>query len=483
MKSFKKLVALVMVLAMAMSMIACGNTKKTSDDTTDTPAVTDDTTTTDDVATDDTTEASPYTILTDADGNAYDLGGMEIVIGDWWTSDEATEPNNAYEEAREEYLDWIQETYNFTIKQVAISSWGDMPEDFVNFATTGGTENYIFVLRQGSELMSAIGSGLMYDLSTLDCIDFSESKWDAAVDAVGSVGDAQYVMRGIEHEPTVGIYFNKRLLQEAGIDSQTIYDYQANNEWTWDKFEEMLEAVQDDTDNDGVIDRYAMTNFTAGNLFPGAVFSNGGAWIGKDADGKFVNELESDATLDALNWSLDLVDKYEMVYPEDAAWDYTFTAFKNGEAVFCSGSAYQAGSDYAEMVDDFGFVCFPMGPNMDHYVNSATDNCYAIPACYDAQRAWNIAFAYNLYTDPVPGYEDYSAMKTNYYNSFRDTESVDESIVNMIANPVPNFSGCVAGIDLGPDILWGLSKDNTPAQAAEAIRNTWQSYIDTANGN
>ena len=40
----------------------------------------------------------------------------------------------------------------------------------------------------------------------------------------------------------------------------------------------------------------------------------------------------------------------------------------------------------------------------------------------------------------------------------------------------------VNGIDMGPDLYWGINKDNTPAQQAEAIRNTWQSYIDTANG-
>ena len=44
------------------------------------------------------------------------------------------------------------------------------------------------------------------------------------------------------------------------------------------------------------------------------------------------------------------------------------------------------------------------------------------------------------------------------------------------------YDKLVNGIDMGPDLFWGISKDNTPAQKAESIRNTWQSYIDTANG-
>jgi ABC-type glycerol-3-phosphate transport system substrate-binding protein len=424
-------------------------------------------------------EVGQYTVLKDENGNTYDLGGMEIIIADWWSSGEDEEITSAYDEAHQDYLDWIQETYNFTIKQLATTSWGDSPQDYANYATTGGDENYVFVLYQGSALTSAVNSGLMYDLSTLDCLDFSESKWDTSVKAALTKGDAIYGMRGIPHEATAGIYFNKRLLEEAGIDPQTIYDMQANNEWTWDAFEELCQKVQKDTDNDGVIDQYAMTNFSS-TFYPAAVYSNGGQFIGKDADGKFYNDLESDATMEALNWALDMIDKYEMVYPEDAAWDYTYTAFQNGEAAFTCAESYKAG-DWKDMEDDFGFVCFPMGPRMDTYTNYAQDNVYVIPSCYDEEKAWKIAFAFNLYTEPVPGYEDYPAWKASYYSNFRDAESVDETMEYMVENSSPMFEKWVNGIEMGSDLYWGISKENTPAQKAEEIRNTWQAYIDEAN--
>jgi ABC-type glycerol-3-phosphate transport system substrate-binding protein len=480
MKSFKKVMAFLLALVMVMSMVACGSDKK--DDNKDDANKPADGTVTDGGESTDDTDGDGYTVLKDANGNVYDLGGMEIILGDWWTPDEVKEPKNAYDEARRDYLNFVQETYNFKIKQCAISSWGDMPTDFVNFATSGGPENYVFIMRQGGELISAVQNGLMYDLSTLDCLDFSEAKWDKTVEKIGTVGTARYLMRGEEHEPTTGVYFNKRLLKEAGVDPQSIYDMQANNTWTWEAFEGVLEKIKADTDGDGVIDRFAMTNFTSGNLFPAAIWSNGGSVIEQDADGKFYNNFESDATLEAMNWAMELVDKYEMIYPADAAWDYTYSAFRNGEAAFTSGRAYQAGQDYKDMEDDFGFVCFPMGPRMDHYCNLATDNCFAIPACYDADRAWKIAFAYNLWSDPVPGFEDYSPMSQGYYNSMRDAESVEETIALLIKSPVADLTGCVAGIDLGPQMYWAINKENTPAAQAEAMRDTWQSFIDTANG-
>jgi hypothetical protein len=52
----------------------------------------------------------------------------------------------------------------------------------------------------------------------------------------------------------------------------------------------------------------------------------------------------------------------------------------------------------------------------------------------------------------------------------------------MINSGVPRYEQAVNGIDTGKDLYWKISKENTPAQQAEAIRNTWQSYIDTANG-
>lgn len=483
MKNIKKLMAASLAAAMAVSMAGCAGAGAPEPDAGSAPAVNGSAADSApaESAAQDSQEEEPgqYTVITDESGNPVDLGGMDIVIRDWWTADEETEPANAYEEAREEYLDWAQETYNFTIKRAAISSWASVPEDFVNYATTGGDENYLFTLRQGSELVSAMNSGLMYDLSTLDCLDFSEDKWRSGVHELMGKGEQIYGMYGEYPEPKGGMYFNKRILEEAGIDPDTIYDLQENMEWTWDKFEELCQQVQADTDNDGVTDRYAMANFTS-CFYPEAVYSNGGEFIGKDESGVYYNALESDATIEALNWALDMLSKYEMIYPEDAAWDYWITAYINGEACFMADETYRAGQ-MADMEDDFGFVCFPMGPKASDYTSVYYDNPIVIPACYDADKAWKLAFAYNIYTEPVPGYEDYAAWKANYMKSFRDTESVDLTIARLEENGFNTYHTMIAGLDLGPDLIWGISKDSTPAQQAEKIRNTWASYLEEAN--
>lgn len=484
-KVVTRLMAASMATVMAAGLVGCGDTaaSNTAQDTTpETTAQTENTETNSEAATatDDTAEeADGYQVRTDENGDVYDLGGMEIIIRDWWTADEEVEPTNAYEEAREEYYDWIQETYNFKIKQVAISDWASTPEDFLNYATTGGDENYIFILRSGSELVSAMNSGLMYDLSTLDCLDFSEAKWGSGVHELMNKGGSIYGMFAGTVEPKGGMYFNKRLLQEAGIDPESIYDLQENNEWTWDKFEEICKQVQADTDNDGVIDRYAMVNF-ASTFYKEAVYSNGGEFIGKDANG-YYNALESEETMEALNWALDMISTYDYPQPEDSEWDYWQAAFVNGCGAFIAGETYQAGQDWSEMEDDFGFVCFPMGPKATDYTNCYNDNPYCIPACYDADKAWKIAFAYDLYTEPVPGFEDYNDRESGFLDSFRDMESVELTINRMMTNGMVTYDTMIPGLSLGSDVLWGISKDSTPAQQAEKIRNTWASYLEEAN--
>lgn len=497
-KMVNRLIAASMATAMTVSMVGCGNSDAPANST----AADDSSSNAEESApADDTTDTSEseapeeeveeedeeYTVLTDADGNVYDLGGMEIIIRDWYSPADGSVPEakDDYEEAQQEYREWLQETYNFTLKEMAISDWGSTPQDFVEYATTGGDENYIFRLREDPAVTSAMSSGLMYDLSMLDCLNFSDSKFKNKLHEKYSKGDAIYCMSTGDPEPRTGIYFNKRILTEAGIDPEEIYDLQASGDWTWDKFEEYLSIVQRDIDNDGVID---IAGFNENNgVVQMSVFSNDGAFIGKDASGNFTYALEDPNTLEALEWAAKIIDEYRQVPPEDAQWDYYKQAFLNGEVAFMPEDAYAMyyHSDdnkgyLCDMEDDFGFVMFPKGPQAKDYVNIWTDNPTAIPSCYDEDKAWKIAFAYNLWTEPVPGYEDYFSY-AHVYAGARDTRAVDETFRMMTEKGNVAYHNVVPSLDFGPDFIWGFGKGVVVSEAVEKIRDTWKSYVDAAN--
>ena len=361
-KMFKKLMAAVIATTMTASLAACGNGGEGTDasgssasgDNKSSQASSD-------VASSDASssedELGAYTPLKDEKGNVYDLGGMEIVIRDWWSPSDGVpaEPKNAFEEARAEYREWIQETYNFKICEMAISDWGSAPQDFVDYVSSGGdSNNYVFTLRNDPALISAMATGLCYDLSTLDCLDFNSQKHTAnLLHKQFSKGGKIFAMYAGASEPRTGVFFNKRLLKEAGIDPETIYDMQKNGTWTWDALIDLCDQVQQDTNNDGEIDVYAC-NCNNGVLTEAAVYSNGGEFVGQDASGKYIYKLEDANTLEGLEFAKKLFDNYWEKEPEGAAWDYYKEGFLNGEYVFCFDQAYcaqETGPFYA-MEDD-----------------------------------------------------------------------------------------------------------------------------------
>ncbi len=474
-KIVKRVLAASLATVMTVSMAACGEEKPADAPASDAPVESD--------APDE--EVSPYTVRTKDDGSAIDLGGMEVIIRDWWSDAEGkrAEATDAYTEARNAYLEWCEETYNFTVKEMTISGWADVPADFANYAATGGDENYIFALRTGSELRSAVDSGLMYDVAKLNVFDMSEAKWTSSnIHKLYGKEDEVVCFRGIAAEARGGIYFNKPVLEEAGYTAQQLYDLQESGEWTWDKFVEILDKVQADTDNDGIVDRYG---FCAQDVvfYDEAVASNYADFVGKE-NGQYVLKIDSEETLEALNWAFEVRNKYDAspYYPEDAAWDYFNTAWNNGRVGFFTGQAYVAGQmKTAGIPFDFGFLCFPKGPKASDYTNCLDDNVYAIPSCYDEEKAWKLAFVYDLYTEPVPGFENYPDWKSGYLNNFCDLESVELTIGRMVKNGKFTYHSWIPEIDTGNDFYWQLNKDNTPAQQAEAIKSKWQTGVDLAN--
>jgi hypothetical protein len=461
-KMFKKLMASVLAVTMTAGLAACGNG---GDGSTDAGASGSEESKSSNVASSSDTgssvasseESSPYPILKDANGNVYDLGGMEIVIRDWWTDPDAPKVEQGkYADAQDEWREWIQETYNFKIVQKQISGWGSTPEDYTTYVRDGGDENnYVWVLRQDSSITGQINSGFMYDLATLDCLDFSSDK--LAMNGVAttySKGNSIYCMYAGASEPRGGVYFNKTLLQLADMTADDLYDLQKNKQWTWAKMEEIMKKVQKDTDGDGIIDVYGC-DANNGDLVTCAIYANKGYGVKATANGYELG-LRDPNTMEALEWCDKIYNTYW--YADDVAWDTYKSAFKTGKYLFMFEQAWAGqGQGYLNtqdenderdvaMTDEWGFLCFPIAPKADNYIMVHANNPVAIPSCYDKDRAWKIAFAWNLYTDTVPGWDDSDddSWKAGYIGTF-DQRSVDESLAMMRMSAVGQVEAVLPG--------------------------------------
>lgn len=485
MRKFQKATAIALSSAMALTAFA-GCQKKDDDATTAATKAPDSTT-----AAAKTTEAgngetkAPTTAApttTAAPVKHMDLKGRDVKIVNWWEGAPA-EPKTQYEEDLRDYRNKIQKDNNFTIHTEKVGDWGETyTTELTSSITAGKPVGDICVLDAGW-VAGFMNNKMFAPLEGLEALNgFKDEKWNRGVlDAVTFAGHI-YGM-AVDHEPRGGVFFNKRLISEAGYDKDALYDFQKNGEWTWKKFEEVLKACTRDTDNDGKIDTWGMVNFNS-DYFAIAIYSSGAQYVSKDKDGYFVNEMGSQKFLEALTWANDMWQKYAMKQPEDGSWDYFKDCFAKGEAAMRVTEEY-AKSELKNLEDEWGFVCFPC-PEGQEILCYDKENVLFIPSSYNATEANEIAFAYDLFTDPVPGYEDGDAWKEAYYNSYKDKRAVDETLQMMkrgknIRNRLDSY---VAGLsdNMGSGFIWDIAGGGiTPAEGVDAKMDAWNACIADQN--
>ena len=426
--------------------------------------------------------------------NKIDFGGRTVYIYDWWGMDDAEHSYRAAEPDDEtralyDYRDWLEKTYNVKIVETALSDWMGNPDELKNIVMNGGLNG------KGDEgdwcivaIAPDFASGaLTDDLYMPWTIDLSDKKWNpAANDFMTKDGKVLGVNAG-KTEPRNCLFFNKRVLEEAGIDWNTIYDMQKDGTWTWEAWENIMAQVQRDTDNDGEIDIYGLTG-SGDDMAVGLVFSNGASFFDKDENGRLTLAVDSQGALDALEERVKVWDTFSCPPPEDANWDWFKDYWKEGKSAFYSGQTWQGfnnGAELADMQDEWGCVMIPKGPDAETYKAVASDNIYGVPNVYSPEVAEKIQMIYDLYTNDAPGtYSEDNWIGNKYEKT--DERAVDETYA-MMREPehsAPNYTLYLGSTNdvLGPTLLWGAMDEMGPAQAVEESRGFWQDLIDVFNG-
>lgn len=410
----------------------------------------------------------------------YDFGGMEVTIYDWWSNPDAPVVSKQQEDEKA-FRQWMMDTYNFKVVQTNLAGWGEHPTEVANYCITGGDDARVFIV-DGRSAISGLNANFWADLSKIPNVNWSDKKWNKAVLNVLKNGDSFYAFAYGKPEPKHCIFWNKRILQENGYDPDVIYDLQKEGKWTWAKFEEMCANLTKDTNNDGVIDQYAMASFNTEFTWA-ALHANGGSIVEQDSNGKYYLNLESDKSMEALNWVKSMFVNYQLPQAEGAQWDYFKTAFTNGEVAFYVNHEYDAQPNglLANMKDDWGMACFPVGPNGDGKLFTLNgDNMFVIPNCYSQDKVNKIMKIMDLWTTTTPGYEDEDAWKEGYYAGFRDTRAVDETIQYMMDNSVPWKAWLIPGLNYQP-VSWDICAGNDPAEVIEARKPELQAALDEMN--
>jgi ABC-type glycerol-3-phosphate transport system substrate-binding protein len=259
--------------------------------------------------------------------------------------------------------------------------------------------------------------------------------WNQSIKEAYSQNGKAYVFSEVLNQPGLGVFWNKRLFQEAGLDPDLLYDLQATGEWTWEKYRELARKLTRDDNNDSITDIYGVCGWQR-EIVKAAVFSNGSDYVRFNPEtGRYENNQKSDEVLAAIKLAVEMYNE-GLIAPkpkEDGTDEIKFfiDTFTSGKAAMCPAEWYRE-ADFKNMTDDWGYAFFPIGPGPNaKYQTMYLSNGRVIPANIDPERADDVAFAYTLWVSAVPGYEDDSPL-SDYYSKARDTRAVEETIKRMI---------------------------------------------------
>jgi len=423
-------------------------------------------------------------------GGGIDLKGQDIVIGAWWGPDwdvNTYKPVNETEELEFAWRTKIQKDNGFSIRRKEVASWNDMQSAAATSIMTGNPTAHVYYMEPGWA-MGLMAQDLLYPVSDNKTVNFKNPQpavkgarvvpWSqAAIDSMTFNGKAYAFAEGINHQNCQVVFFNKRLFREAGLNPDQPYDMQKAGTWTWSNFLDLCKKLTRDTNNDGIMDTYAMAMDPAVEMLDAIVSSNGGQYVTKNAAGKFVNATGTPEFLEGLQYAIRL--KTEGVLkprPENTNWDWYKSEFVDGRVAIRVDESWVF-SELGNMKDDWGMVLFPKGPKKATYTVYSRDTMMVIPNTFKPEEVDKIMAAVALWFTPQT--DDW---KSGLYNSFRDARAVDETIalIRSTKHTIKNYR-YIRGLERG-DIAWNMWYfDGEPAQLIESVSQAWNATIADSN--
>lgn len=370
-------------------------------------------------------ELAPFvenTTETSYDFNGYNFiisGGYKPDYGDSTIGDAVLKRYNDIEEDLNISLEIVDPEYDNYITKMFQSK--AVQTKFADIAQT--TNEFIF---------EAFRSGLIIPLNNIDGFDLFSGEFgsEAMLEAIRFYDGNVYGFQAEQWpvKPSICliglVMYNPVLVSQFQLSDP--HELLENDQWNWANFQTMAKACTDDT-----IPMYGiMEEWDDFQL--DAIFSNGGQVVKYNEDtGKYYYGLLDSESIEALDWTMDLLYVDKSIHAEEYSPDSFNHAFIENRALFLVDDSDLAfGTDdncpLANMEEGFGWVPFPYGPsNTEHKWYTKTNfytSYYSIPNSYDLDLSIVIPVIEKLFA-PIEGQMQWREYYTKYMIS--DTESAD----------------------------------------------------------
>lgn len=216
--------------------------------------------------------------------------------------------------------------------------------------------------------LSYYAEGLVTTFDELEYIDLSQPYWAAEANSMLSINGVHYTALGdmnlSAYDLTLVLLFNENLLENYNLESP--FDLVESGKWTFDRMYEMMTAVSNDLNGDGVFDENDQYGYSAyGRIVAQNFWIAGGIkTVVKDADDCYQLNLSNENAIDYITKFTEKLIGGNLCYFNDInGWydgmpDWEIEMFKNDRVLF-AGSSLRWMESLRDMNTDFGIIPYP----------------------------------------------------------------------------------------------------------------------------
>lgn len=266
----------------------------------------------------------------------------------------------------------VSQRFNVKLEQLidesdAPGSTADTQSFFRNNVMAGDAPFHVSNTRAPNAL-SFYAEELVIPFDELEYIDLSQPYWAAEANSMLSINGVHYTALGdmnlSAYDLTLVLLFNENLLRDYKLESP--FDLVESGKWTFDKMYEMMTAVSNDLNGDGVFDENDQYGYSAyGRIVAQNFWIAGGIkTVVKDADDCYQLNLSNENAIDYITKFTEKLMGGNLCYFNDInGWyngmpDWEIEMFKNDRVLF-AGSSLRWMESLRDMNTDFGIIPYP----------------------------------------------------------------------------------------------------------------------------
>jgi multiple sugar transport system substrate-binding protein len=449
MKRIKFTAMLALVFSLLISVVACGSNGNTGKG--------------------DAGKASPSSSPKETPKpQKIDLGGREIRISNWW--DGTPKADTAEGEQKLKRQQEIEKKYNVKIKYLNTDYWETSKK--LSATVLAGDPFADIVNLPDGFIWSLISGGFLTPLEDFISLKNESRISEEVLNAMKFGTDKTYAFITHFTPNDSGVFYNKRIFQEAGIKNPQ--QLQNEDKWDWNAMLEAAKKLTVDKNGDGKIDQYGLAN--AHYMLATYLIYSNEAVIFDEKTKKVA--FDSPNAMEALNFMYDLYNVHKVVKP-NAGDDWTNPSkfFANGEVAMYPGGTWEiAGRIKDKLKDDWGYVYLPKGPKAKKYsdpMTQATGN--VIPKGVKDPR-----IVFQIWQD-LQDFDKLAAdNKAAMENSMPDQTSVNNALNkdNKAQKVFGRFGGLGIKEAIDPLTKIFITGEDTPASGVAKVISQAQAKVD-----